>query len=360
MLPWRDFFKFQEEDSMTHLKTLFFPALAIFLCAPAIGQKNDMPLALVNGDALTGAELEQREGNHLLQARYQYYQAERKALDELVDQHLLEQEAQRQGVTVDELIKREVDDNVKDPTDDQLQVYYEGMDSKEPYEKMREKILDHIRETRKAKLRAAYIESLRLKANVVIELAPPSAAIQTSNEAGIEGRSDAPVQVVEFADYQCPYCQKVNPDLNKLVQDYAGKVSVIYKDFPLPMHPFAEKAAEAARCAGEQGKFWEYHNLLFANRKLEVADLKQQAKSIRLEEDKFDQCLDSGREAAEIEKDRQEGMNLGLSGTPSFFLNGHFFSGAVDYATLQQMVDQQLTALLSSVQEASPKESSRR
>ena len=345
---------------MQYVKAIVFSALAVFLCCNALAQQSARPLALVNGEPLTSEELNQREGNHLLQARYQYYQAQRKALDELIDQHVLEQEANRQGISVDELIKHEVDDKLKDPTEDQLQVYYEGMDAKEPYEKMREKILEHIRDSRRSKLRAAYLEDLRLKANIIVQLAPPTASVQASNEAGSEGKSDAPVQLVEFADYQCPYCQKVNADVNKLVVDYAGKVSVIYKDFPLPMHPFAEKAAEAARCAGEQGNFWEYHNMLFKDKKLELLDLKQQAKALRLNEDKFDQCLDSGRQAASVEKDRQEGVNLGLSGTPSFFLNGHFFSGAVDYTTLRQMVDQQLTALLSSAQEVTPKESSRR
>lgn len=337
-----------------------FSVFAVAMVASAFAQTDSAALAKVDGDTLTINDLQQKEGNRLLQARYQFYQAERKALDDLIDQHLLEQQAQREGVSLDDLLKREVDNKVTDPTEDQLQVYYEGMDSKEPYEKMRQKILDHIRDIRKSKLVAAYVENLRLKSNVVVELAPPSASVEVSNEAGEEGRSDAPVQVVEFADYQCPYCQKVNPDLNKLVQEYAGKVSVRYKDFPLPMHPMAEKAAEAARCAAEQGKFWEYHNVLFKDKKLEVSDLKQEAKTLHLEEDKFDQCLDSGREAASVEKDRQEGVKLGLSGTPSFFINGHFFSGAVDYATLQQMVDQQLNALLSSAQEVAPKESSRR
>jgi len=334
--------------------------LLCLLSAPAVGQQSGAPLARVNGDALTENDLQAKESNHLLQARYQYYQAERRALEDLIEQRLLEQEAQRQNLTVEQLLKREVDDKLKNPTEDQIEVYYEGTDSKEPYDKMHPVILDHIRELRRSKLRAAYLESLRLKSTVVIELAPPAASIQSSNEAGSEGRSDAPVQVIEFADYQCPYCQRVNPDLNKLVQEYAGKVTVIYKDFPLPMHPNAEKAAEAARCAGEQGKFWEYHNLLFSEKKLDSSGLKQQAKSLRLDENKFDQCLDSGQEAANVAKDRDEGMKLGLSGTPSFFVNGHFFSGAIDYTTLSQMVDQQLRALLSSAQEVPAKESSPR
>ena len=339
--------------------SVIFIALTVCL-APA--QQNPEVLAQVNGDKLTRGDLEQKEGNRLLQARYQYYQTEKKALDELIEQHLLETESGRRGITVDQLLQQEVDTKVKDPSEDQLQVYYEGLDAKEPYDKMRDKIRDHIRESRAAKLRTAYIENLRSKANIVVELSPPLADVDAENAAAIEGRRDAPIQLVEFADYQCPYCQKANSDLVKLLEEYKGKVAVIYKDFPLPMHPHAEKAAEAARCAGEQGKFWEYHNLLFKDKKLDAPDLKQEARSLNLDSAKFDNCLDSGEEAVRVKKDRDEGTKLGLSGTPSFFLNGHFCSGAVDYAALHQMIEQQLhlNASLPFAKAPSASESSRR
>jgi len=341
------------------VRFLLSSTVAFIISGSAAAQQNASTLAVVNGSAITAKDLEQKEVNHLLQAQYQYYQAERKALDDLIVQRLLDGEAQSQGISTDELLKREVDSKVKDPSEDQLQVYYEGLDSKEPYDQVRVKILDHIRDLRRAKLRSAYVETLRLKANIVIQLAPPTADVGPESAAATEGRSDAPVQVVEFADYQCPYCQKVNPDLNKLIDEYAGKVSVVYRDFPLPMHPHAEKAAEAARCAGQQGKFWEYHNLLFHDKKLDAPDLKQEAAALHLDSDKFDKCLDSAEEAANVKKDQDEGTKLGLSGTPSFFINGHFISGAVDYATLHQMVEQQLT-LLSSAKGASPVGSSQR
>ena len=341
------------------IRFLFSFAVALIIPCLASAQQNPGTLAMVNGKAITTQDLEQKEVNRLLQAQYQYYQTERKALDDLIMQRLLEEEAQNQGITTDELLKREVDSKVKDPNEDQLQVYYEGLDAKEPYDQVRGKILEHIRDLRKSKLRTAYIETLRAKATIVVQLAPPIADVGTANVAVTQGRSDAPVQVVEFADYQCPYCQKVNPDLNKLLDEYGGKVSVVYKDFPLPMHPHAEKAAEAARCAGEQGKFWEYHNFLFHDKKFETPDLKQEATTLHLDSVKFDKCLDSADEAANVKKDQDEGMKLGLSGTPSFFINGHFISGAVDYSTLHQMVEQQLT-LLSSVKGASPAGSSQR
>jgi protein-disulfide isomerase len=328
-----------------------------FILGMSFSVRAQQTLARVNGDTITTAELEQKEAKQLLQARYQYYQAEKRGLDELVDQHLLDTEARKQGITVDQLLQREINNKVQDPTEEQLQVFYEGLDQKEPYDKVREKILNRIRDLRKSKLRAAYMEGLRSKANIVIELAPPMADVAIDDGA-IEGRRDAPVLLVEFADYECPYCQRVNEDLIKLAQEYNGKLAVAYKDFPLVNHPYAEKAAEAARCAGEQGKFWEYHDRLFQDKKLNVPQLKEQAKALNLDSLKFDQCLDSGAETANVKKDREEGVNLGLSGTPSFFINGHFFSGVPEYATLRQMVEQQLATSLSSAKTAS--ESSRR
>jgi protein-disulfide isomerase len=341
------------------VKTLSTFGFTLLLAAGAIAQ-NPGALAVVNGDTLTTSDLQQTEGNRLLQAQYQYYQVARKALDDLIDQHLMEQEAHRLGISVDQLRKQEIDSKVKDPSEDQLQVYYEGMDSKEPYEKMRGKILDHIVELRRAKVTAAYIEGLRLKANIMVELAPPVASVEVANAADVEGPANAPIQLIEFADFQCPYCQKVNPDVNKLRQEYGNKLSIVYKDFPLPMHANAQKAAEAARCAGEQGRFWDYHNLLFTDRRLQPDDLKQEAKTLKLDAGKFDACLDSSKEAASVDQDRDEAVKLGLSGTPSFFLNGHFFSGAVDYKMLHQMVEQQLNTSLSSANNASPRESSQR
>ena len=116
-----------------------------------------------------------------------------------------------------------------------------------------------------------------------------------------------------------------------------------FKDFPLPMHAHAEKAAEAARCADEQGKFWNFHDILFENQqKLELAQLKEYARTLKLDAARFDQCLDAGEQAAAVQKDIVQGQRLGLTGTPSFFINGHFLSGAVGYGTLREIVEQQL------------------
>ena len=319
-------------------------ATVALLSAGTLVAQNDNSevVASVGGVKVTMAELEQEESAKLLSAQYQYYQAQTKALNDLVDKKLLEQKAKSENLTVDQLVDRDIKSQVKDPTEDQLKVYYEGLETDQPYEAVRDKILDQVRMLRTQKARAAYLKTLRVNSTVYITLAPPRANVDTEN-AQMLGPEKAPVTLVEFADYECPYCQKVALDVKKLQADFGDRVAFTFKDFPLPMHTRAEKAAEASRCASKQGKFWEFHDELFHSRELDVDQLKAQARALKLDSAAFDKCLDSGEEAAAVEKDRKEGVRLGITGTPSFFINGHFLSGALDYAALRQIVEQQLT-----------------
>jgi protein-disulfide isomerase len=315
--------------------------LFIFSGTSTFGQQSNV-VADVGGIKVTETDLEQEESGKLLQARYQYYVAQSKALDELIDKKLLEHKAKSENLTVQQLIDREVISKIQAPTEDQVKVYYEGLETDQPYEAVRDKILDKIRQVRTQRARAAYIQSLRAQTNVIVSLTPPSANVSLAN-ANTLGNRNAAVNLVEFADYECPYCQKVAPDVSKLTAEFGDKLAVTFKDFPLPMHAHAEKAAEAANCAGEQGKFWEYHDTLFRTKQLDLDQLKQHADTLHLDLQAFNKCLDSGAQAAVVQKQREEGVTLGLSGTPSFFINGHFFSGALDYAALHEIISRQLS-----------------
>src|SRR5713226_93908 len=305
-------------------------------------------LAVIDGKPLTRAELEHKEAARLLPARDQYYKAQREALDQLIDDAVLEMQAQREKLTVQQLLENHVVTKVKDPTEDQLEVYYEGVQTEQPFAAVRDKILETIRQRRMAKARKEYLNSLRNQANLEVLLASPSADVALG-DAPTRGVANAPVLLIEFADYECPYCQKISADLKKLEGEYAGKVLFAFKDYPLPMHKHAQKASEAARCAGLQDKFWDYHDLLFDKVSvLEINQLKDYARTLKLDIAKFDQCLDSGETAAAVKKDQEQGQKLGLTGTPSFFVNGHFFSGAATYTMLREIVNQQLAFLAAS------------
>jgi protein-disulfide isomerase len=311
---------------------------------PAVGQEDASVVAEIGGRKVTVDELEQKQAGKLLQAKYKYYLAERDALSQFIDDQLLELQAKKEGVSVEELLKRHVSVQVQEPSEDQLRFYYEGVQTDEPYETARPNIIDTVHQLRTKKARDAYIASLRADYGVVVELNQPSAKVEVGNAPRL-GSDKAPVQVIEFADYECPYCQKVSDDLVRLREQFGDQVSLVYKDFPLPMHPLAEKAAEAAHCAGAQGKFWEFHDALFQTKRLQRSDLKQEAVALKLDTARFDQCLESGEQAAGVKKDTAEGQRLGLAGTPSFFVNGHFMSGAVGYVKLRETVLQELATL---------------
>jgi protein-disulfide isomerase/copper chaperone CopZ len=152
----------------------------------------------------------------------------------------------------------------------------------------------------------------------------PVAEFKITKDDHIRGDFNAPITLVEFSDFECPFCARHFPTLNKILSDYKGKVRLVYKHFPLGFHPNAQKAAEASECAAEQGKFWEYHDKLFENFQngYSLEKFKQWAKELGLDTKKFNDCLDSGKYAKKFQNDYQEGLQKGVNGTPSVFVNG--------------------------------------
>ena len=163
------------------------------------------------------------------------------------------------------------------------------------------------------------------------------------------GKKDAPVTIVAFEDFQCPFCGRLNTDVvPQLIEKYVktGKARYVYRDYPLPFHQFAQKSHEAGECADEQGKFWEMHKELYANQNaLDVPNLKTYAGKIGLNQSKFDQCLDSGGYKEEVAKDYADGSAAGVSGTPTLFINGRIVVGAQPLASFTAIIDEELKKL---------------
>jgi protein-disulfide isomerase len=171
-------------------------------------------------------------------------------------------------------------------------------------------------------------------------------ATVSADDDAVMGDASAPVEIIEFSDYQCPYCGRFfSETLGQIEDEYisTGKVKLVYRDFPLSFHPQAQKAAEAAECAGEQGKYFEMHDMIFSNQQsIQVADLKGYASVLGLDQNQFDTCLDSGKYESEVKQDFQDGAAAGVSGTPTFFINGVKVVGAQPYSAFKQIIDQQL------------------
>jgi protein-disulfide isomerase len=149
---------------------------------------------------------------------------------------------------------------------------------------------------------------------------------------------------VEFSDFECPYCGGLFPTLKQVEKEYGDKIRIVYRQFPLNnIHQYAQKAAEASLCANDQKHFWEFHDSMFGNqRELSIADLKQRAADMKLDTAAFNQCLDSGKHAAAVQKDLQEGARVGVTGTPALFINGRLLSGNQPLAGIKEVIDDEL------------------
>jgi protein-disulfide isomerase len=310
--------------------------------APAPGA--DAVILEINGAKLTVADLERKHAAALFQAQTNYYEAQRRVIEGMIDDYLLEQQARKEGLTLEQLLERHVNAMLaKDPSEETLRVYYEGVDTAEPFEAVRDKIVDSLRQRRMAKARTAYVQSLRGQMSIVLRLPPPRAALSMKN-VPVRGAASPRVTLLEFADYECPYCQQIHLVLDRLEKEFQGKLAVAYKDYPLPMHPEAPKAAEAAHCAGAQGKYWEYHDTLFTAKQLAAPALKQYARELKLDTAAFDTCLDKGQMASVVNEQAAEAQAFGLPGTPAILINGRLVNGNLSYEKLHALIVEELNS----------------
>jgi len=194
-----------------------------------------------------------------------------------------------------------------------------------------------------AKQTAQVLQDSNPNSNAPAQSSQPKGVVtfDITETSHIRGNINAPITLVEFSDFECPFCEKIYPTLNKILNDYQDKVKLVYKYFPLSFHPNAQKAAEAAECAAEQGKFWEYHDKLFTYQAsgFSLDKFKQWAKDLGLNSAQFNGCLDSGKYASKVQTDFQEGQQKGVSGTPATFVNGQLVIGAQPYEVFKQIID---------------------
>jgi len=319
-------------------------ALALGLAAAAPGQEKAAAVAIVAGKPIEASEVDDLVRAPLMDLRAREHQLRSQALDALITQALLEKEAAARGVTPEALHKAEVEDKAL-VTDADAKSYYEankarfGTASEADALRQVEAGLGQQRQTER---RAAFSRDLRKKYEVKILLEPYRVPVEVGS-APVRGNPEAPVTVVEFSDFQCPYCVRARPTVNRVREAYGDRVRWAFRHFPLDFHAQAEKAGEAAACAGEQGRFWEMHDLLWENpAKLQVADLKAHATKLGLDAARFGQCLDAGRHSGLVEADLRAGQGYGVSGTPAFFVNGRPLVGAQPFDAFAQVIDDEL------------------
>jgi len=334
---------------MCHFRFALLLCMSAFFAATSVAQnaatpKPKQPVATVDGQPVYDEDLAPSVEGQLQPLRNQEYEIKRKALDSLIEQKILEAAAKKKGITTEKLLDQEVNSKVPDPSDAELEGYYVGLGRvTQPFAEVKTKLRDGYKQAKIRQAREDYLKALRADSNVVVLLSAPRVEV-AYDPARMRGNPKAPVMIVEFSDYQCPYCHQVEPTVKELLTKYGDKVSLSYRDFPLTaIHSQALISAEASRCALEQGKFWEYHDQLFTSSKLEKDDLIGYARNLKLDDKQFESCLTSEKYKADIDKDAQEGRKAGVNGTPGFFINGVFLSGAQGQDAFTRVIDDELS-----------------
>ena len=342
---------------MKHMQKIATVAVVLWaVVAPGLAQSNAKLVASVNGEAITEqqvltaakAELARLDANRPQpQAAYERARLEIlwNALNPLIEEKLIAAEAVRQSITKERLLEVEVESNIETPSPAEVDAFYEANKAQIPGVKAQ--VLPQVRQymidASRRRYRNMMIEGLRRYHRVVTYLDPLRTQIATAGYPA-HGPANAPVTLVEFADFECPFCGGLYPTLKQIEKNYADKVRFVYRQFPLVnMHPHAQKAAEASLCANEQGKFWEFHDSMFSRQQqLEIADLKQRAVTLKMDTAAFNQCLDSGKHAATIRRDQEDGRKSGVSSTPTLFINGRQINGNRPYNDLRAIIEDEL------------------
>lgn len=303
-------------------------------------------VAEVDGAPILASELDRQAAGRLARVRQEEYDIRRQALDELIAERLVAAEAARRKATPEELLRQEVDAKAGTMPDAQVELLYEQNKDRfagTPRADAIARIREIVGERAKAERRAAYEAELRKAARVAVRLEAPRVSVELPAGAPATGPENAPVTIVEFTDYQCPYCHRAQVTIDEVMRRYAGKVRLVHMEFPLDGHPGAVPAARAARCAGEQGKFWEFHrSLMTSPGALDEADLKGRAAALGLGAGPFAACLSSDRHDAAIQASAEQGASLGVTGTPAYFVNGRLISGARPFESFAEIIDQEL------------------
>ncbi len=324
--------------------SLLLAAILVSACQKVDGVK----IAEVDDRAILASDLQKYAGRELSVQRENLHKLEKQKLEEYISAFLLTQEAKKRGVSVEAVLDQEVNSKILPVGDDEIDVFYKSNKARiaVDLDRAREQIRGYLHNQKIEAQKALFFKSLRSKTKVVTYLRPPPVFRAEVSVAGepFRGSEKAPVTIVKFEDFQCPFCKQVQPTFDELLSRYNGKVRLVHKDLPLDsIHPQARQAAEAARCAYEQGKFWEYHDKLYANSpKASADDLKSYAKEVGLNVDSFDRCFASGKYKAVVQQDLNEGAQLGLTGTPTFFINGREISGNQPLEAFEAIIDEEL------------------
>lgn len=309
-----------------------------------IGTLNNHPISVGELDEAIRAKLHDVE-NAAAQRRLHLMWV---GFEEAVAQSLLQQEAKRRHVSVTAMLQDQVDKRLREPTEADITAAYQAdpdLVARVPLQQATDIIKAQLIAEQRQQLRDAFVDTLRNNATVHYDFPIPELPryrMDTANSPS-RGPADAAITLITFTDYQCTYCKRANTTIEALRLRYPEQIRVISQDFPLPQHPQALLAAEAAFCAREQNRFWHYHDRLFANPEdLSREALVGHATDLKLDMAAFESCLDGSRAKDAVEASVTMAERYGVSGTPAIFLNGIKLIGVLPLPVLQALIEHEL------------------
>lgn len=329
-------------------RAALFLCLIVVLACSAPGQQavepaagGDDVVATIDGQPLSLSDL--GVDGQLMRLRQEEYETKLNGIDSKIAEILLRREAEKQGLEFEQYLQQELGDKIEGPTDEQVERFYEQQKARigRPIEEVRSQIVRVLRQELVRQAHDALVSRLREGAEIQVLLDPPRVDVKPASR--MRGPADAPIDMIEFSDFQCPFCRQVQPALAELRTKYGDKIRWSFKDLPLSsIHPLAQKAAEAARCAADHDKFWEFRAAMFASSTISPELYRSTAQDLGLDVDEFQACIDSNQHRDEVLADAAEAEALGISGTPAFVINGILVSGAQPLENFVAIIDREL------------------
>jgi predicted DsbA family dithiol-disulfide isomerase len=288
-------------------------------------------------------EGEYERGLHQLQRKYAqaHHDLLRRQLDALLDGRALEMEAKARGMTTEAVLASL---KMSVVTETEARAFYDANKDRipQPYEQIAPQVREYLGKQRTEEATRRFYDDLWAKHGIRSLLAPYRVSVAADGPA--RGPSGAPITIVEFGDFQCPYCKQAEASLQRVLSDHPHDVRLVFRNFPLTqVHPDARLAAEAGICAAKQGKFWEMHDAMYANQhSLALIPLKETAGRLGLDVAHFSSCLVDPSTERALDTDRQAAQDLGLTSTPWFFIDGRPLDGSVPVQRFEQIISEEL------------------
>ncbi len=301
-----------------------------------------------NGIVITNEEINKGIENDLYEAETKVFEIKFNRMKELLLEKMMDKDPKKKGLSNDEYLDKYIASSVK-VTEAEINKFIKErkIPAQHINDQIKERIEGFLAIEKKKEAVDNWLSKQTKNEGISVYLEKPRRPIFNVNagNAPFVGGKDAKVTIVEFSDFQCPFCAKGAEVITELKKKYGNKIKVAFKNFPLPFHKQAKQAALAALCANEQGadKFWKFHDLMFADQtKLEPAALKDTAKSLGIEIPKFEKCFEENKYMAQIEQDMKEGETIGVKSTPTFFVNGKLVNGAQPIEVFSELIDEDL------------------